>query len=159
MRISNLMYGFIDIVERDPQDEVEEQHGASNNSCQEVDLLVVAESAQLILALGEKDIDAISASFQRVEDIVSDQITQPHQMRSLLAIPPGHDGDIHGGVSHIVHESVPSGPHIFRGLSLSGVVAVHESGDGSVGFDDLGGEVDHIVEFLEKAGDLLLIAV
>lgn len=80
-------------------------------------------------------------------------------MRSLLVIPPRHDGDVHGGVSHVVHEPVPSGAHILRGLQLSGVVAVHEGGSGAVGVDDLGGEVDDIVKLLEEVGDLLLIAV
>jgi NCAIR mutase (PurE)-related protein len=147
------MDGLIDIVEGHPQDEVEEQHGASNHSCQEVDLLVVAEGAQLIHALGEEDINAISTSLQGVQYIIIDQIAQPDQMRSVLVVLPGHDGDIHAGVAHIVHQPVPSGPHIFRGLSLSGVVAVHEGSGGAVGLDDLGGEVDHIVEFLEKVGD------
>lgn len=57
--ISDLMDSLVDVVEGHPQDEVEEQHGATDHSCQKVDLLVVAESTQLILALGEEDIDAI----------------------------------------------------------------------------------------------------
>ena len=55
------MEGFIEIVERDPKEDVDEEHGTSDGSQQQIYFLVVSEGMGIELRFIKIDSDTIAS--------------------------------------------------------------------------------------------------
>ena len=86
------MDGAIDVVKGHPEDEVEEEHGASNNAHQEIYLLVIPERTYLVTFLSEIGVDPLAGRIFRREKALVVELSEPDDIGVVLTIAPGHDG-------------------------------------------------------------------